>query len=666
MSVYHLQPPDEPKRPPPQRMLFGAALIFLFISLVGGALFWLGGARLPMAPTPTLTATPAPARSATPDFRATRFAEDQQTAVAYYARATRQAPVSINMPVIGNPAQGTPTAVSASPLLPAGGNAPTATPIGASPLDPTAIALAAQTLTPIGLPAVLNQPSPLATPTPPPPTDIPTATLPPPVDAPTATPTEPPTPTPTATPYWVTAQRATVRQTSAAPLYQAPIRSSLSLGSVPANTVITLVGRDETGEWVVDNNNRWLRQAYVVITGNQLGTGAPQDANPNDVRWLPTRTWPANVTPMPPPTPTLIPFDDFPNIRYDRANTARLPGTFRNNMLVDVFNSAQAAQGPSAPLIVVGPHVLLATNDGRIYSFDKNSTGNQLRIFTLGPRVKFPPVAQDSIVYLVDEQNRISALNLNTDPPSLVWQSSVVLPTTGAPINATTGAVVAGNRLYLAAASGEDQYVLQYNRENGQVQTSKFEAKGPPFQPFGVGHQLLYVTGSKVWALDLETLELIWERDLQGVLPPLYAYNGLGALAELYIVNGSGRIFHLDANTGSTVREYDSGNEAVRGLALGNPQIYAAGTGFIKAYDRRNNALLWRQSTYGDVLSGPFVTAGQVLLITTNGQVQFFDPNNGGLPSIGPSAPVGAGAAVAGNLIFIPDSGGRIAKFREQ
>jgi outer membrane protein assembly factor BamB len=146
----------------------------------------------------------------------------------------------------------------------------------------------------------------------------------------------------------------------------------------------------------------------------------------------------------------------------------------------------------------------------------------------------------------------------------------------------------------------------------------------------------------------------------------VYANNGISALAELYVATADGRIFALDANTGLEIRNYDGGGQPVQGLALGNPQLYAAGRGFIRAYDRRNNNLLWQQVTYGDVLSGPFATNGQVVLITVGGQVQFFDPNNNGTPSVGPNAPASAGAALAGNYIFIPDGSGRIAKFRGQ
>lgn len=662
MSVYHLLPPDDPEQRAPRRLLLGALLLLLVAGLSGGAIFWLGGVGLLLGPTPTVTATPAATRTATPDFFATRFAEDQATAVAYYAKATLQTPVSVNLPVISGPLENTPTPINNNPPAPAVDPLLTATPIGVSPLDPAATPV-------VNLPLVGNLNSPLATPTttvelvP----DTPTAT-PLPVDVPSPTPTQPPAPTPTPTTYFVASLKAVVRPNVNAPLRQAPINASGALGVLTPNTALTLVGRDETGEWVADNNNRWLRQAYITIRDNPLGAGAPQGSNANDVRWLPTRAWPVNITPLPPPTPTTIPFDDFPSLRYDSANTARLPGTFRNNMAVDVFSAAQAVQGPSAPLIVVGSHVLLATTDGRIYSFDKNSTGNQLRSYSLGPRVKFPPVAQDGIVYLVDEQNRITALDLNTDPPRVVWQVSVA-PLGGNLMAAQTGAIVAGNRLYIAAESSPTKrIVLQYNRDTGQVLNPRFEVDSVNFQPFAVGHQLLYVTGSKTWALDLESLELIWERsEIVGVLPPLYTRNGIGALAELYVVNATGRIFGLDANTGADVRGYDGNNEPVRGLALGNPQLYAVGNGFIKAFDRRNsNGLFWRQPFFGELRTGPFATAGLVLLVTTGGQVQFFDPNNSGNPSIGPTASLAEGAAIAGSYIFIPDNSGRIAKFREQ
>jgi outer membrane protein assembly factor BamB len=344
-----------------------------------------------------------------------------------------------------------------------------------------------------------------------------------------------------------------------------------------------------------------------------------------------------------------------------------VPAPFRNTLINANFPPKLAPAGPTVPLLVVGQHIIFACSDQNIYSFNRD-IGNQIRTFTLAATVKFPMAAQDTTIYLVDDQNRITALDINSDPPRPIWQIPLLLPNSNSVLKATTGIVVAGNRLYIGANNGTNNLVLQINRETGQVLSTYHDGGTAELKPFAVGHQLLYVAGAKLWALDLDNFEVVWVRDIANATSvPAYSANGVGALAELYVAVPDGRLYALDANTGNEVRNYPVNGEVITNLAVGETIVYAAGNNFLKAYDRRSNAVLWRQGTDADVLMGPFATTGYTLLVTNNGQIQFFDPNLGGARILGPAAAVtNIAGAVAGSTIFIPDGTGSITKFQEQ
>ena len=232
-------------------------LVAAFVLLGLGGMLWAVERRLVFGPTPTPTATRPIAATPTPDFGATRVAEDFATQQAYQAallgtRVVTPAPTDTlpAEPVTVEPVAGEPTATPNLVLLPGlsvpgtptvpgaesaenpgGPESPLAVPGeggATSPLPTPGVPTSSVVLpiivgeSPLATPtgqqvAVLpTTPAPAATPTPLPLTPTPTSTLPPVQEPPTPTATLPPSgpvpPTPTPPIYQVSSLRAVVAE----------------------------------------------------------------------------------------------------------------------------------------------------------------------------------------------------------------------------------------------------------------------------------------------------------------------------------------------------------------------------------------------------------------------------------------------------------------------
>lgn len=664
MSLYQIQPPEAPQQRSPWLITFVLVLIVL---LLGGALWFFtrGELGLRLLITPTPTPTPGTPPTATPDFRATIIAEDQATQIAYLAVVTRQTPAVQFVPVAMGGANETATAVNLNlPVVGGGGGfSPLETPTPDS--DSSSINLPGVQVPPPDL--NVNPESPLETPTaeaPPVPgvieTEIPT---------PTETLFETETPTPTMTPvptvFLVDSLRAYIAPTLTATtvwLRLAPMNTHTPVATLVAGTEIRLRGRDATGEWVyiccVDNEPRWIRQAYAPPRDNQLPPNAPAGATPNDVRWLPTQPWPGNLYQEPPATP--IPSQDYPLFRRDRANTGRVPGE-----LPGYLNQpwrAEITGDITTPVLVYGSFVLVASTDRHIYGIDRFG-GNQIWKYDVNAVINQPPALQDNVYYFVDDQNRAMAVPLGSQSP--LWQTRLYVPNLSDTATADTGFITAGTVLFVSVKYGDRHYIIQMDRYGGGVLRS-FDIGTFPPQPLAVGNQLLYVAGNGLWALDVGDFEPVWVRsDLTNIrTPPLYAANGVSAVAELYFALSNGNIRVLDANTGVDIRTYDSEGEVTSALALGDTALYATGNGFIKAFDRASNTRLWRANTSGEASGGAIVSANYLLVVTTSGAIQFVNPYNGFIESsTGINTQVFRSPAVSGTYLYVPGNDRRVYGF---
>lgn len=671
MSVYRLNPSE----PPPKRspwLITGILLALVLLLLAGGGFFWLGRYGVALAPTPTATATPAAPPTATPDFRATLIREDQATQIAYLATVTRQTPVNVHLPwaPVGSVETPTPSHYVVLPIV-SGGGPSTPTGTVSVPANPGDIAEGATPTVTVHIPIVVDPPSPLETPTPtvenilPTDTPTPTETL---ILTDTPTPTETPTATPTV--IMVNSLRAVVRPTLTVVFVRgAPSNAVTPVSSMAAGTAIQLLRRDASGEWVyfccpANDGSRWMRQVYAPPTGNPTVTTLPPSATPDDVRWLGVEPWPVGVPQTPTATP--IPAEDFPYFRHDRANTGRVPAAVNGFFNPYWLQPAVAGQPFTSGVVVVGQYVIVASAENQIYSFNRTGSNQEWK-YTVGQPVRQPLMVQENTLYFADESGRAFALRDNGTP---LWQVALAVADGVGQAPPMSGFVGAGARLFIIVNNSGNYRVLQLDRSNGAVLRNYNLGNSFP-QPLAIGNQLLYVAaGARLYALDVEDFETVWVRDLTPITaPPVYALNGPVALAELYVAGDGGRIYVLDANLGTDLRSYDGGNFPVSGLALGDTAIYAYGNGFVRAYDRRNNSLIWPASNVlnvgGDVRS-LFVTADQLVFVTGGGSIQFLTQSGNG-PLLGPSLPttVASAPALSGSVLFVPGNDARLYAFSQ-
>lgn len=670
------RPPRRPRAPRNRaaELVAISVLVALFVLLGLGVMLWAVENRLAFGPTPTPTPTAAHTPTPTADFRATQTAQDFLTQVAYEIALLRAGidrsvtetptpPIVVATDTVTPPADALPpdapvetpldpaTATPANILLP-GLGAPEATPTP----DP-AQAAAPQDDNITILPIIAD--SPLPTPEAPPIPEAPPTELPTPEPPPTE---ELPTPTPEATatplPYRVTSLRANTA-VDGAPVYVGPSTTYTQTAVLEGNLTVSLLGRNASGEWVYlccyAGEPVWARQFHARPSGNELDPGAPEGARANDVRWLPEQFPPSMLTPM--PAPTLPAPGDFPMLGYDYHAGGRVPTLPQPPLISAWSGSAQAAGGLSSPAVIAGDSVLVASDDGHLYSFDRTN-GNQRWRFNLGGIVRMGPVVHDGAVYVADENRRIHGLEDRGNQAVRIWERVYDF----APREALTAY---GDSIFIVIAQGSDGALLGMNRDNGDIVRNVSFNTSPLRYPV-IGDQLLYLAGNTLRAFNLFDSDVVWQRsDINNFQTnPVYGTPGAIALAELYVLDGSNRLRALDANTGDELWSFDTGEPALS-LGLSETAVLVAGNGYLKSISRLSGTQLWRTPVTGLIQGIPLNNGATVLVVTQSGNVLLLDLASGSI--VGSAlipAQAGGAPAVGGGLIYVPGTDGRLHALR--
>ncbi|MCC6453919.1 MAG: PQQ-binding-like beta-propeller repeat protein [Caldilineaceae bacterium] len=689
--------PSDPYPYPPRdrsaEIITISLLVAAFMLLGLGGMLWVVQARLAFGPTPTPTPTRGAARTATPDYLATRVAEDFLTQQAYQmallgtitptpldteppppslpdstpdATAT---PVTVRLPGVNSPFTPTPsaeeaTAEAAATAFALGELSPPETPtpnvvvlpmVGDnSPVStPTSAQVAEQ-------PPLATEPAPTETPTEIPteiPTETPTLT----VEPASPTPTEtivPPSPTPTtpSQPFVVERLQGYIRDDGTSLRLGPSNVYTATTEQLGQNAPVTIIGRNPSGEWIyvcclANQTPYWVRQAYARPNGNPTPTGAPEGTNPNDVRWLPIQPPPAYLPALPPPVPPGP--DDYPLYRYNRQGQGRVDQLPAPNL--NIKWRAEAGQSLRSPVAVMGASVLVASADNELYSFHRDD-GHQLWRFHLGQIVSLAPMTYQGEIFVVDQNRTVSALEDHGNGATRSWSITLEQP----PL---TSFNIFSDTLFIAAGEDADHILLALHRDNGAVRW-RFATNGPGLRYPVIGDQLVYAADRHVTALDVINGEEVWEQtNFEDVIAgPVYASPGPSSLAELYVVAGNNRLYALDANTGIELWNRDiNESERATSLALNESILLVAGNGYVKAISRQNRGDLWRAAVNGIVLGGPLIDASRILVVTESGRVEMLDAQSGSTLS-GQNIPAQAGgsAAVSGPNIFVPGVDGRL------
>ena len=682
MSHFQLEPSESQSGSFSRTLLLALLILAAFLAFVG-TLVALNNSGLAFGPTPTPTATARLATTATPDFRATRYLADQLTAEAYRVAQSAATALNESSPTIPPDDQETsqPTDELNATDVPGTGTAISEPVIGE---DTSPLPDAGSGETTVNLPVIISgsqegaednnesqQPSPLATPTDTP-EPLPTATEPlptPTFDLPTPTPALP-TPTPTSTlqavptTYIVDSLIAVVDE-SGADVRKGPGTNYEVKGTFDANIEVKLLGRTRGGEWVyaccVNNEPGWIRQVEAPPRNNEfeddeneVEDDPPENADPNDVRWLQVQSIDSSLTV--PPSPTAIPADDFPLYRYDRSNQARLSGfptvPIQNGWPTTPY---EAGSQFTTGVTIFGQSVIAANADNHIYSIHRTG-GNQRWRAKVDATVRFAPAIQDSTIYVVDDAGTVYAFVDNGNVADERWRHDLAMvPTAG--IN------IAGDKLFIPGSTPDAYRLYALNRNNGDLIHQFSPVTNTPLGYPAIGDQLVYIAGEKLWALDYNDINrVIWEYSefIDYTVPPVYTDQGVLALAEIIVATRDGNLHIIDANTKRRKLSHNL-EQVTTGLAVDDLRIYAAGSNRVSALDRRTLEVAWTSGLDSPAVGGPIVGPGQIITFQESGAIIFFDATQGSQISgvfIPPT--ISGTGAVSGQWLFTANTQGGI------
>lgn len=549
-------------------------------------------------------------------------------------------PVSstIFIPAVPNPVPTTPVAVI-----------PTATDI-ATPLGPTPFPDTGGE----NVPGDNTQPS--ATPTPIVPTNTPSPI--------------PLTPTPTPV-IFVQAQLKGFVNINNAKLRRDPDGAEIP-GELPINSEVSLTSRVTTGEWVsaccLDNQVGWIRQSQLDIRDNVLEEGAPDDADPNDVRWLRIDT---NVSPQLSQIAS-VPLGTFPLPRGNSANhgfMSELPPV----PVIPIWQDKQgrASDAIISPISMSARGLFVSTQDGHIYSFNKETGDERWRYrysSDSAQLIRRAIVSIDNQLYAVDATGTAYRFEDRDTSAAEIWR--VELRVNDQRLIPATDITVHESCLYIGARVGDVQYLVSVRQSDGNLCFTAKVINGISMQFPALGGQLIFVgTDQGVFARDAKSGDEVWNAtdNLANIsAPPIYSYPGVDSLAELYVARDGGEIVALDANTGDVSWRLNVG-QTVTGMALGNEFLYVSGSGFVKTISRTDHTEIASIVLNGDVPGGPLLSSTTLLVITEFAGMTFIDPNTRAiLDSRTTGSPITTSFVSNGPYLYTHDSGTAVQAFRAQ
>ena len=251
--------------------------------------------------------------------------------------------------------------------------------------------------------------------------------------------------------------------------------------------------------------------------------------------------------------------------------------------------------------------------------------------------VTTPVITEDGLVIILDSGNKhdmfaINPNDINENTPAVAWKF------TGADGHWIAPPLIVGNRLFAPNADG-NIYVLDLQDGQSVKQAIKviepfLDSEGPPgrlwAQPVSDGERI-FVTSldHSVFAIDLETYEIIWHEDLGGAVPGGAA---LGSDGMLYVGSLAKQLEKFDPLTGDHKPVLDT-----KGWIWGTPvaegdNLYFSDVdGYFYSYNTKDERLNWEPVkpnnaiTENAITASPLVQSDNVLLATETGSIYSID-----------------------------------------
>jgi len=294
-----------------------------------------------------------------------------------------------------------------------------------------------------------------------------------------------------------------------------------------------------------------------------------------------------------------------------------------------------AADGQTAYLAnTTAVHAIELKSGKELWSFAGDDTG--FKLFNTNPSlyVTTPVITEDGLVIILDSGNKHEMFAINpkdinqeTNAPAVAWKF------TGAEGNWIAPPLIVGNRLFAPNADG-NIYVLDMEDGQSLKQAIKviepfLNSEGQPgrlwAQPVSDGERI-FVTSldHSVFAIDLETYEIIWHEDLGGAVPGGAA---LGSDGMLYVGSLAKQLEKFDPLTGEHKPVLDT-----KGWIWGTPvaegdNLYFSDVdGYFYSYNIKEEKLNWEPVKPDNAITAsPLVQSDNILLATETGSVYSID-----------------------------------------